>query len=45
MQDETTDGAALLLTEVFNRAAKQQKAKTERERDEFRRRIRTEETD
>jgi hypothetical protein len=45
MQDKKTDGAALLLTEVFNRAAKQQKAKTERERDEFRRQLRVQETD
>jgi hypothetical protein len=43
VKDKKTDGAALLLTEVFNRAAKQQKAKTER--DEFRRQLRTEETD
>jgi hypothetical protein len=45
VKDTTKDSSALLLTDLFNRAAKQQKAKTERERDEFRRQLRTEETD
>lgn len=45
MKDTTKDGAAGLLTELFSRAAQQQKAEAERERDEFRRRLRTEEND
>jgi hypothetical protein len=45
VKDTTKDSSALLLTEVFSRAFKQQKAEAERERDEFRRRLRVQETD
>ncbi len=46
MKDKkTADGAALLLTDLFTRAAKQEEAKAEREREEFRRRLGIEETD
>ena len=45
MKDETKDGETLLLAELFRRGIKQGREEAEREREEFRRRIRTEETD
>jgi hypothetical protein len=45
VKDTTKDGAALLLGELFRRGIKQGREEAERERDEFRRQLRTEETD
>jgi hypothetical protein len=45
VKDEKTDGKTLLLGELFRLGVKQGREDAEREPDEFRRRLRVQETD